>query len=133
MGLGALARLGCPWGPPGRALARAIFFHGRGRAPLAALQEMLRLGCPVHWRKVLAAAQRRECRYNIADEQLMGWIFEGEERCRRRAAGGGRLLGWVLRATCCGARDGPDLGLFGGYDKEVVEEPPESESEEEFW
>ncbi|KAG2440521.1 hypothetical protein HYH02_010399 [Chlamydomonas schloesseri] len=139
MGLRALARLGCPWGPPGRAVARAIFFHGRGRAPLLALQEVLRLGCPVDWRRVLAAAQRRECRYNIADEQLMGWILEGEERCRRRApraSGGGRLLGWALRVACCGgggAGGWPDFGLFEGVDQEDVEEPPGSESEEELW
>ena len=137
IGLQAMARLGCPWGPPGRALARAIFFHGRGRPPLTALDEMLRLGCPVDWRRVLAAAQRRECRYNIADEQLMEWILEGEELCRRRqaahAARGRRVLGWVLRVACCGGRSGPDMGLFEGYDKMEVEEPSESESEDDFW
>ncbi|PNH06649.1 Ankyrin repeat domain-containing protein [Tetrabaena socialis] len=83
--LRCLRRLGCPWGPGGSTLTRAVslilkyhYVHDGSMATIFrwatiehvehVLRFLLDEGCPVDWDAVEAAAKR------IGDKELMGWL-----------------------------------------------------------
>ncbi|KXZ51668.1 hypothetical protein GPECTOR_11g120 [Gonium pectorale] len=71
--LECLARLGCPWGPPGQLFERCV---GCASCPLPSLAWLVEVGCPVDWATALKAAEERAAGEGASEAAgaVLAWV-----------------------------------------------------------